>query len=87
MRQLPFFLLLIIAVATSCNTDQIKIGPNDLAIQNVSIVDVKTGELWENMTLIISGNQIDTIVKTADISLSGNGLLVEGSGKFLIPGL
>ena len=63
MKYIQFILLLIIALATSCKSDQVKIGPNDFAIHNVSIADVKTGELWENMTLIIRGEKIDTIGK------------------------
>jgi hypothetical protein len=87
MKYIQFILLLIIALATSCNSDQIKIGPKDLAIQNVSIVDVKTGEFWNNMSLIIRGNKIDTIGKSADFRLSGSDKWVDGSGKYLIPGL
>lgn len=77
----------MIVFITGCDSNQIEIGQNDFAIQNVNIVDVKTGALSKNMTLIIRDNKIDTIAKSADFRLSGSGNWVNGSEKYLIPGL
>lgn len=88
MKYQQFLFLLMIALITGgCDSNQIKIGQNDFVIQNVNIVDIKTGELWQNMTLIVRGSKIDTIAKTDHIRLTGSGTLVDGSRKYLIPGL
>lgn len=87
MKHLAILSVFTIALLISCQSNQVRIGQNDFAIQNVSIVDVETGELWAGMTVIIKGNIIDTIGKSADVKLSGNGNLVDGTGKYLIPGL
>jgi hypothetical protein len=87
MKYSQHILLVILALVSSCNYNKIKIGQDDRAIYNVNIVDVETGELWEGMTVIIKGNIIDTIGKSADFKLSGNGNWVDGTGKYLIPGL
>ena len=87
MRHIKFVLLLIIVLTSSCNSKKIKIGQDDLAVHNVNIVDVKTGDLWENMTLIIREDKIDTIGRSFDFDLSGSNNWVDGTGKYLIPGL
>jgi hypothetical protein len=87
MRHIKFVLLLIIVLTSSCNSKKIKIGQDDFAVHNVNIVDVKTGDLWENMTLIIREDKIDTIGRSSDFDLSGSNNWVDGTGKYLIPGL
>jgi hypothetical protein len=87
MRHIKFVLLLIIVLTSSCNSKKIKIGQDDLKVHNVNIVDVKTGDLWENMTLIIREDKIDTIGRSSDFDLSGSNNWVDGTGKYLIPGL
>jgi len=87
MKYTQHILVVILVLVSSCNYNKIKIGQDDRAIFNVNIVEVETGELREGMTVIIKGNIIDTIVKSADVKLSGNGNLVEGTGKYLISGL
>ena len=66
MLDQQFLFLFIIAIITGCDSNQIEIGQNDFAIQKVNIVDVKTGELHENRTVIISGNKIKTIIQISN---------------------
>ena len=55
-----------------------------LLIKNVSIVDPISG-LLENQSVLIQGNQIKKVGQ--EIDASGNTEVIDGSGKFLIPGL
>ncbi len=87
MKYIQFIVLIILGLATSCKSEKIEIGQKDFAIENVNIVDVETGMVEENRTVIINGNKIDSIFKTGDIKVSGSGTLVDGSGTYLIPGL
>jgi imidazolonepropionase-like amidohydrolase len=75
------FLLLIILFVSFCRA-----GNHDIIITNVNIVDVKTGKLIENKTIAIDNNRITAIY---DIETAGSDstIVVDGKGKFLIPGL
>ena len=64
------------------NSDEIETG---IAIINVTVIDVISGENTPNMTVVIQGDQITEIAST--ISISQNVTQVDGSGKYLIPGL
>lgn len=70
-----------------------------IAIQNINIVDVTTGELIENATVIIEQSRITSITTSsttssttsnttaAHPSLKPSTTIIDGSGKFLVPGL
>lgn len=55
-------------------------------IQNISTIDPIDG-LKENQTVIIKDNKISKIVNSDAITLSAGNKIVDGSGKYLIPGL
>jgi len=61
------------------------IAQNVLVIRNVSIVDMKDSKIKKNKTVIIEGNKIVAITTNGKIPASSK--IVDGSGKFLIPGL
>jgi hypothetical protein len=54
-------------------------------IQNVSVVDVQTGKISMKKNVLIKGNSIEKI--TSKSIAAKNATLVNGTGKFLIPGL
>lgn len=55
-----------------------------LVITNVNVVDVKSGSIQQNVSVIIDGERIVGIRKE---NVSNNGQIVDGKGKYLIPGL
>ena len=59
----------------------------DLAISSVTIVDVETGELRADQTVLISGDRIVMVVPTALAAPPAGAQLVDGEGRYLIPGL
>jgi len=74
-------LISIAAFAVSCNS------PNhDLLIANVNVIDVVTGEVLPNRTVAIDGDSI-TAIYTKTIKPGKETEVVDGSGKYLIPGL
>ncbi|MEX0290730.1 MAG: amidohydrolase family protein [Flavobacteriaceae bacterium] len=58
----------------------------DVIIKNVSIVDVTNGEITENMDVIIFGDSIASIQEHQNSSYNTSEL-VDGTDKYLIPGL
>ena len=57
------------------------------AIENVTVINVETGERSAGQTVLISGNQISAVGPAADVQAPGGARVVDGQGKFLIPGL
>ena len=54
---------------------------------DVSVVDVVTGSVISNQTLVIQKHEITAMGNTNEISIPNNSKIVEGKGKFVIPGL
>src|ERR1700677_4827121 len=58
-------------------------GPAAIAIQDVTVIDVAAAAIHPHMTVVINGDRIQAIGK-----LTPRGArVVNGTGKFLIPGL
>ena len=76
----------LLAVTTTFGVSE-SVAPQTraLAIVGVHIVDVVEGRILPNRTVTISGNTIASI--TADSPPPGNASVVDGRGKFLVPGL
>jgi len=75
------FLLAMSAFIFSCTSPH-----HDLLITNVFIIDVATGEILPNRTVAIDGDEI-TAIYTKSIKPGKQTVVVDGSGKYLIPGL
>lgn len=56
-------------------------------ITNVTIVDVEKQKLRSNQTVIITDDLISNIQKSKDKILPENATIIDGTGKYLIPGL
>ncbi len=59
---------------------------HDLLITNINVIDVATGEVLPNRTVAIDGDSISAIYTKA-IKSGKQTVVVDGTGKFLIPGL
>jgi len=78
MKKYFFFLLIAFS--------PLLIGAQDrLVIKNVSVVDVKLGEIAKDQTVVIQGNRIVSVSTSGKVAF--NSTVVEGKGKYLIPGL
>lgn len=58
----------------------------DVIISNINIVNIEDGTLSEQMDVIINANKIQTILPHNKVNLESEQIL-EGTGKYLIPGL
>jgi imidazolonepropionase-like amidohydrolase len=73
--------LLIIPIVAFCNA-----GNHDCLITHVNVVDVKNGEILENITIAIDSNRITAIYNKEITGLTAK-IVIDGKGKYLIPGL
>jgi imidazolonepropionase-like amidohydrolase len=66
---------------------QVPQAPREMAITHVSVVDVEKGGLLDDQTVIVSGNRISRMAAASSVRAPAGALVVDGRGKFLIPGL
>jgi imidazolonepropionase-like amidohydrolase len=58
-----------------------------LVIAHVTVVDVVTGERRPDQTVIVEGDRIAAVGPAADVTVPATAVVVDGSRRFLIPGL
>jgi imidazolonepropionase-like amidohydrolase len=83
-RVFPSILILFIATVLlgSCSR-----SPATVAITHVTVIDVTGGPVQPDSTVLVSGTQIAAVGAFASIGIPRGAKIVDGSGKFLIPGL
>ncbi len=58
-----------------------------ICISHVTVIDTKTGAVAHDRTVIVLGDRIADVKESRGIEVPGGATLVDGTGKFLIPGL
>jgi imidazolonepropionase-like amidohydrolase len=58
-----------------------------IAIRHVTVVDVSSGSLIGDQDVVIAGDRIASVEPSTDNAIQGVSQIVEGRGKYLIPGL
>src|SRR5437879_3584423 len=61
--------------------------PRPLVFTHVTVIDATGASPEPDMTVMITGNHITAIVKTAASSIPKDAQVIDATGKFLIPGL
>ena len=61
--------------------------PSSLVLAYVNIIDVTGGPTKHDMSIVIERDRIKTIAPSRDIQLAPNARIIDGRGKFVIPGL
>lgn len=83
--RLPAFFFFLALLSFSCGPSG-EYFENATCIQNITTVDPEDGAK-EGQTVIIRDGKILRIASTADLKLSSKNVIIDGTGKFLIPGL
>ena len=58
-----------------------------IVIENVTVINVDTGARWPDQTVVVAGNRISAVGQTASVTRPPGARVVDGRGKFLMPGL
>jgi hypothetical protein len=74
---MPLLLALLVAVQQ----------PAELALSNVTVIDIATGSRAPGSTVLIRGNRISAVGPSASVTIPSGARRVDGGGKFVIPGL
>lgn len=80
-RTIPLALAVFAMAATTVRAQ------SPIVIRNVTTVDVQTGSLRPAQTVIIEGTRTKTMGEAAQLATPKGARIVDGTGKFLIPGL
>jgi hypothetical protein len=81
--------LLVCLLLVGCAHDSVRpraTTPAPLAITHVNVVDVVTGSILADRTVVVSGHRI-VAVQAASSALPRGALRVDGRGRYLMPGL
>src|SRR5215470_1752450 len=87
MRKLFLVLLTILFPATLLPQSKPTSQPRPLVFTHVTVIDMTGGAPKADMTLVVSGERIITLGQSALVRPPKGALVVDGKGKFLIPGL
>ena len=82
-----FFIILPLLIISGCSTTRNNSLQKSLVIKDVSVIDVVTGSVLSNQTLIIQDDRIAAMGVSSETIVPRNSKIVDGKGKFLIPGL
>jgi imidazolonepropionase-like amidohydrolase len=63
------------------------VASQTVAIPDVTIVDVREGVARPGMTIVVSGDRIAAVGPSGSVEVPGDARMVDGTGRFLIPGL
>jgi len=85
MKSLRLLFLVAMILASGC-TPPGEVFENSLCIQNITILDPQENPR-ERQTVIIRDGKIIRIVSSDSLTLSPQNRIIDGTGKFLIPGL
>jgi hypothetical protein len=83
------FIILVPLFLLACNSDQGSAPDQDepWLIKGVSIVDIRDGTVRSGQSVVIKGTEIASVGPSAEVDLLDGADTIDGSGKFLIPGL
>lgn len=87
MKTILTMAMLLISFALPGAWSQEKLQQNILAISDVTIIDATGAPTKPHMTVIITGDRITKIAKTGEVAIPKDAQVINGTGKFLIPGL
>jgi imidazolonepropionase-like amidohydrolase len=82
MKNLSFNLFLASLFLMSCTPDQ-----PQTVFSNVNVIPMNSDQILENQTVVVEGDRIVDIGSASDISFSSNVTIIDGTDKFLMPGL
>lgn len=58
-----------------------------LLIRSIHIIDIRSGEVWNDQDILIEKNRIAEIRRAGQMEVSDTVFTLEGEGKYLMPGL
>ncbi|HEV8365765.1 MAG TPA: amidohydrolase family protein [Gemmatimonadaceae bacterium] len=86
-RLLGTLLLLVFASCTRNQGRSVAAQPSTLAFAHVTLIDGRSETPRRDMTVVVRGNRIAAVGPADSMSVAGIASVIDGRGKYLIPGL
>lgn len=87
MRSVPIRLVCFIICSLFISTAGAQQETKTLAITGVTVIPMDREEVLENHTVLVSNGRITTVAPTAAVTFPDDVQVIDGTGKFVIPGL
>lgn len=83
------FLLTVLTLLVACSHSDMasRDAQQLLVIRDVGLVDVQVGRVIPGQTIVVDRNRIIEVEPDRDLSIPAHSRIIDGSGRFLIPGL
>jgi imidazolonepropionase-like amidohydrolase len=82
-----FVLILLLSVYLRAFESQTELPAPPLVFLNATVVDAKGAPTKPNMTVVVTGDRITALGPTVKVRVPKNAQVIDGKGKFLMPGL
>jgi imidazolonepropionase-like amidohydrolase len=79
--------VLALLLASPVTAEETKAATHDTAFLHVTVIDATGAPPRHDMTVLVSGGRISAIANAADAPVPEHARVVDGAGKYLIPGL
>lgn len=80
-------MVVVYVTVTGCGHPVENVGSGSLAITGIDIIDIETGKIHEDRTILVAADRIVDVVPEATYEPGEDVRLVDGHGLFAIPGL
>jgi adenine deaminase len=80
-------IVVLVAVLAITRTAWSQLSANSIAFAHVAVVDVRSGQITPDMTVLLSNNRISQIGPSKIVHMPQNARIIDARGKYLIPGL
>lgn len=84
IRRNPLWLGIVLLI-WGCNTANVSY-PDALCLQHIDVLDPETG-IKKDQTVVIQNGKILRVADSKLLPLSSDNIIIDGTGKYLIPGL
>ena len=81
------FSVVAAGLIASCQTSANQSEPADLVISDVTVIDPETRRVLPNRSVYVRGDRITAVVPSAAVGNRTGARTIDGTGRFLIPGL
>jgi hypothetical protein len=87
MKLLPVFLLIMAPYCSMAQPKTAFSSAKEILIRNVHLIPMDSERIIESQDILIANGRITTFGKTGSIKYAPSTLIIDGKGKFLMPGL
>ncbi|MFI5132446.1 MAG: amidohydrolase family protein [Chitinophagales bacterium] len=84
MKGILNFFILLFPIMVIAQQDS---STSFIVLEHVNVIDATGADVQSDMTVVINGNRIVSLEKTSNVSIPSNAVVINASGKYLIPGL